>query len=121
MPGSIPPPVTPVPLPPADPPDPPPPPPPAGGVPWGTKVGNGGGAAASKARKAATAAAPGLSRISRTGKNNSFRVKLHTEKLFQPIIIYLIYMIIFQQVMTKSYKYYLFLPPCRILSLSWLL
>ena len=46
-------------------------------------------------------------------KHNSFRVKLHTEKL--------LYMIIFQQVMTKSYKYYLFLPPCRLLSLSWLL
>ena len=74
-PGNIPPPVTPVPLPPADPPDPPPPPPPVGGVPWGTRVGNGGGAAASKARKAATAAAPGLSRISRTCKNNNFRVK----------------------------------------------
>ena len=80
-PGNIPPPVTPVPLPPADPPDPPPPPPPAGGAPWGTKVGNGGGTAASKAiaPAAAAAAAPGLPRSSRTGKNNSFRVKFYTE------------------------------------------
>ena len=42
---------------------PPPPPPAAGGVvPWGTKVGNGGCATASKAIVAAPATAPGLCR-----------------------------------------------------------
>ena len=76
-PGSIPPPAAPLPLPPADPPDPPAPPPPVpppptvppavgGGVPWGTKVGNGGGAAATRARGAATATVSGLCRNSST-------------------------------------------------------
>ena len=73
-PGNIPPPEAAVPLPPAVPPAPPtpvlPPPivPPAvgGGVPWGTKVGNGGGAAATRARGAATATVSGLCRNSST-------------------------------------------------------
>ena len=73
-PGSIPPPEAAVPLTPAVPPAPPPPVPPppivppavGGGVPWGTKVGNGGGVAATKARGAATATVSGLCRNSST-------------------------------------------------------
>ena len=69
-PGRIPPPAAPAPPPPPPVPPGPPPPPPAGppavggGVPWGTKVGSGGGVAAINARGAAKAAASGLSRNS---------------------------------------------------------
>ena len=71
-PGRIPPIVAALPPPPAAPPAPPPPVPPppivppavGGGVPCGTKVGNGGGAAATKARGAATAKVSGFCRNS---------------------------------------------------------
>ena len=87
------------------------PPPPSGlvgipwgtGRPWGTKVGKGGGAAANMARGAATAAASGLSKISSISSTemwkNSFRVELHTEKLFytkhfdQELIIYYLFLL----------------------------